>query len=357
MSRNGSGVYSLPAGSTVTNGDTSDATDINTPLQDLETDMNTARPVVAGGTGATSASAARTNLGLGTIATQASDSVDIDGGAIDGAAIGGTTPAAGDFTTLGATGVVSVASDIQHTGDTDNKIALTTDAQSFETGGVSRLDLSDSGVRMGATGARVTDIQTTITDSDTKLPTSGAVVDYVAANLAGVAVISTQDLSSAASADFTGFNASLYDAYLFVLQNVVPATDSANLLFRTSTDGGSTYDSGASDYRSASLGLTSLNAAANQNGNGDDAITLALSVGSDTGEDGVSGELRMPGPHLAQTTRASWDLNLIGPTGVFVTLTGSGIRDSQADVDAVRFLFSSGNIETGTITMYGLKNS
>lgn len=64
MARNGSGVYSLPAGSTVTNGDTSDATDINTPLTDLETDANTARPVVAGGTGATSASAARTNLGL-----------------------------------------------------------------------------------------------------------------------------------------------------------------------------------------------------------------------------------------------------------------------------------------------------
>lgn len=64
MPRNGSGVYSLPAGSTVTNGDTSDATDVNTPIQDLATDMNTARPVVAGGTGATSEADARTNLGV-----------------------------------------------------------------------------------------------------------------------------------------------------------------------------------------------------------------------------------------------------------------------------------------------------
>lgn len=64
MARNGAGVYSLPAGSTVTNGDTSDATDINTPLADLETDMNTPRPVVAGGTGASSAAAALVNLGL-----------------------------------------------------------------------------------------------------------------------------------------------------------------------------------------------------------------------------------------------------------------------------------------------------
>jgi len=64
MSRNVSGVYALPPGSLVANGDTSDQTDLNTPLTDLEADANVARPIVAGGTGATSASAARTNLGL-----------------------------------------------------------------------------------------------------------------------------------------------------------------------------------------------------------------------------------------------------------------------------------------------------
>jgi len=64
MSRNGSGVYSLPGGSTVTNGDTSDATDLNTPIADIAADLNIARPIVAGGTGSTSASAARTALGL-----------------------------------------------------------------------------------------------------------------------------------------------------------------------------------------------------------------------------------------------------------------------------------------------------
>ena len=42
----------------------------------------------------------RTNLGLGTIATQAANSIDIDGGAIDGTTIGGITAAAGSFTDL-----------------------------------------------------------------------------------------------------------------------------------------------------------------------------------------------------------------------------------------------------------------
>ncbi len=64
MARNGSGVYSLPAGSVVSDGSTVEATQHNTPIQDLETDMNTPRPIVAGGTGASTASLARTALGL-----------------------------------------------------------------------------------------------------------------------------------------------------------------------------------------------------------------------------------------------------------------------------------------------------
>jgi hypothetical protein len=50
----------------------------------------------------TQANMRTTGLGLGTIATQAASSVAITGGAIDGTAIGGTTPGTGAFTTLSA---------------------------------------------------------------------------------------------------------------------------------------------------------------------------------------------------------------------------------------------------------------
>ena len=61
-----------------------------------------------------SISTARTNLGLGTMATQAASAVAITGGTIDGASIGVTTPAAGKFTALTdnslSTGVVHSSS-------------------------------------------------------------------------------------------------------------------------------------------------------------------------------------------------------------------------------------------------------
>lgn len=113
MPRNLSGVYSLPSGSLVTDGvDDILATQHNTPLEDIESDMNAARPVVAGGTGASNAADARANLGLGTMATQAASAVAVTGGSIAGitdlaVADGGTgsSTAAGARTNLGAVGL------------------------------------------------------------------------------------------------------------------------------------------------------------------------------------------------------------------------------------------------------------
>lgn len=55
-----------------------------------------------------SATTARTNLGLGSIATQASSSVSITGGAIDGTTVGSTTPASVSGTVLRATNGIVV---------------------------------------------------------------------------------------------------------------------------------------------------------------------------------------------------------------------------------------------------------
>lgn len=154
MARNGSGNYSLPPGYLAVNGLDATAAQHNDPLEDIEADLNTARPVVAGGTGATTAADARTNLGLSLISDSGIDtdvlftdnadatkklsisltsvttattrtwtlpdfddtfvgrtgtqtltnktltSPDINGGTVDGAVIGGSTAAAGSFTDI-----------------------------------------------------------------------------------------------------------------------------------------------------------------------------------------------------------------------------------------------------------------
>ena len=80
----------------------------NLTLDSLPNGLITGTLAIAnGGTNASSASAARTNLELGTIATQAANSVNIDGGAIDGAVIGASTAAAGTFSAL-TTGSVDI---------------------------------------------------------------------------------------------------------------------------------------------------------------------------------------------------------------------------------------------------------
>ncbi|WP_051000064.1 hypothetical protein [Sinorhizobium fredii] len=63
MPRTG-GVYSAPAGTKGTPGNTIQSAPYNSFIDDLVDDANAARPITAGGTGATSASAARTALGV-----------------------------------------------------------------------------------------------------------------------------------------------------------------------------------------------------------------------------------------------------------------------------------------------------
>jgi len=61
---NGGGTASKPAGTTAVAGAIIESTKFNSVIDDLYEILNTARPVAYGGTGATSASAARTALGL-----------------------------------------------------------------------------------------------------------------------------------------------------------------------------------------------------------------------------------------------------------------------------------------------------
>lgn len=77
MPRSGGGAYTLPANYEAVAGETILASQHNDPLEDLETDANTARPIVAGGTNASTAVGGADNLSTRGTAIASASTCDI----------------------------------------------------------------------------------------------------------------------------------------------------------------------------------------------------------------------------------------------------------------------------------------
>lgn len=115
---------------------------------------------------------------------------------INSLAIGGTTPAAGAFTTLSASGTLTasgsfVFDSVTHTGTTGADVTL-----------VSGTAGTDGNLVQWNTDGDVVDgpdLETTITDTDSAVPTSGAVVDYVGGL---TSYVSSQATTSGSAVDF-----------------------------------------------------------------------------------------------------------------------------------------------------------
>jgi hypothetical protein len=99
---------------------------VDAAIGDVTVSISGQVPVNNGGTGASTAAAARTNLGLGTISTQDYTAINIDGGAIDGTPIGATTQSTGGFSSLtiaSSTAVTSVDTDLTSVSASDDTLA------------------------------------------------------------------------------------------------------------------------------------------------------------------------------------------------------------------------------------------
>jgi len=176
-------------------------------------------------------------------------------------------------------------------------------------------------------------------------------------------LLSTVTASSSATLDFTSSINSTYKEYHFKYINIHPA--SVAQLTVNFRDGGSNFD--------ATKTSTALNPYHNENDSGAGLIyrsawdlaqstsdqIIAQELGNGNDESG-SGYMHLFEP--ANTSKVKQFMGTtnyyqqFGGTGAFGVVYG-GYGNTESAVNAVQFKMSSGNIDSGTIKLYGVKPS
>lgn len=172
-----------------------------------------------------------------------------------------------------------------------------------------------------------------------------------------LALLEQQTAASSASLNFTSAISATYDEYLIELLNLIPATDAVTLYMRMSTNGGSTYDSGG-NY---SWNLQRSNRFGQTNTGADSAATqIECSSSTDnSGTAGFSGHLRLfsPGSTALHKAVSGTAMHLNSDGNTVENFQTGGFYRSTTAVNAFQFLFSSGNISSGIIRVYGIAKS
>jgi len=171
-------------------------------------------------------------------------------------------------------------------------------------------------------------------------------------------LISSQTASASASISFTTGIDSTYDEYVFKFINVHPATDAVRFSFNGSSDSGSNYNvtKTTTFFRARHL----ENDASTFNYDDQDLAQstsyqfLTNPVGNDNDECCV-GYL-----HLFEPSSTTFVKHFISTSSLYHSDSGEendyvgGYFNTTSAINAVDFKFSSGNIDDGTILMYGV---
>jgi hypothetical protein len=171
--------------------------------------------------------------------------------------------------------------------------------------------------------------------------------------------IESQSVSSASTVDFVTAINSDYSRYVFELSDVVPAEDQRNFRMQVSTDGGSSWESGSSDYRYAASAVADDGTTFDGGTTGNTRIDLAGGAvadfaGSEPSEN-IMGTVTISNPANGSVLPlVEWDVSYIDDGGRLIRVSGAGAYKTAEAVDGVRFLFNTGDIESGEFTVLGV---
>jgi hypothetical protein len=169
----------------------------------------------------------------------------------------------------------------------------------------------------------------------------------------GLTLLATGSVSNAATMPvlLTGFGG--FRALKILLSGVLPATDGTNLLMRSSSNGGSSYDSGAGNYNWVLLEQFSGGGSNQGNSTGDTQISLTENGIGNASSEGITGWVEVIGHASASLfTKFRHNMSFLTTAAATLPVDGGGTRLTAADVDAVEFRMASGNI-TGSYAVYG----
>jgi hypothetical protein len=197
-----------------------------------------------------------------------------------------------------------------------------------------------------------------------------AVTSMASLTTGAMTLIKEQTASSSASISFVDGSSdvvldSTYPIYKFEFINIHPATDGTSLTFNMSVDTGSNYNVTKTTSAFTSLHNEADSVASLGYDTGDDLAQSTsfsiLTVGGGTGNDNdqnVSGELILFNP--SSTTFVKHFMSRVNNTqssDYCITGFSAGYGNTTSAVDAIQFKFASGNIDSGTIKLYGIKDS
>ena len=185
---------------------------------------------------------------------------------------------------------------------------------------------------------------------------------WAAPSAGAMELITTSIASNSTTIDFNNLN-STYDHYIVVMSDVQPATDDAFFRLRTSSNNGSSYDAGAGNYRYSGTGNSTGGVLTQYSSASDTHIALTWPTAtaglSNVSTEAFSGTVTIYKPSGSTNFTQVNFSNAYTPSAAsqFISTVGGGCRTAAADVDAIRFLMSSGNIASGTFKLYGVRNA
>lgn len=259
---------------------------------------------------------------------------------------GGTHTVAKQATDIGASRVVGAFCEFLTAGTTpDAYLFPTTNGASVLTtkGDLWGYSTTDARIAVGANGYVLT------ADSTQSLG-----VKWAAAGASGssaLVLLEQHTASGGATMDFTTFISSTYDEYLLELNNLLPATNAVNLYMRVSVGG--VFDAGA-NYTTSVFVFVSGGSATAGSATNQWIISNASDVTNTAGR-GVCGYLRLFNPQGALANKVmTGDLGWIEGTPYPKRSVGTWAYTPASVIDGFRFVFSSGNIASGTVRAYGV---